>query len=125
MNTIIPKYKGSVVLVDFWATWCVPCLNAHYDIKPIKDELKEKGVVFVYLTDSSSPKPLWEGKIKGIGGEHYYLTESEWNYVLDSFSFTGIPSYLIYDKTGQLKHKFTGFPGTDKMREMIEALLHE
>lgn len=125
MNTIIPKYKGSVVLVDFWTTWCVPCLNAHYDIKPIKDELKEKGVVFVYFTDSSSPKPLWEGKIKGIGGEHYYLTESEWNYVLDSFSFTGIPSYLIYDKTGQLKHKFTGFPGTDKMREMIEALLHE
>jgi thiol-disulfide isomerase/thioredoxin len=125
MNTIIAKYKGSVVLVDFWATWCIPCMNAHKDMKPIKDELKDKGVVFVYLTDGSSPKPLWEGKIKGIGGEQYYLTDGEWNYVMDSFSFERIPSYLIYDTNGQLIHKFTGFPGTDKMREMIEALLHK
>jgi thiol-disulfide isomerase/thioredoxin len=124
MNTIIAKYKGSVVLVDFWATWCIPCMNAHKYMKPLKDELKGKGVVFVYLTNGSSPKPLWEGKIKDIGGEQYYLTDGEWDYVLNSFSFDGIPSYLIYDKTGQLKHKFTGFPGTDKMREMIETLLH-
>ena len=42
---------------------------------------------------------------------------------MDSFDFTAIPSYLIYDKKGQLKQKFTGFPGTDKMMEMIEPLL--
>jgi len=101
----------------------MPCMNAHMDMKPLKDELKDKGVVFVYLTDGSSPKPLWEGKIKSIGGEQYYFTDSQWKYVMDSFSFTAIPTYLIYDKTGQLKHKFTGFPGTDKMREMIGELL--
>jgi thiol-disulfide isomerase/thioredoxin len=124
IDIIIAKYKGSVVLVDFWATWCSPCMNAHKDMEPFKEELKGKGVVFVYLTNGSSPKPLWEGKIKSIGGEQYYLADGEWDYILNSFSFTGIPSYLIYDKTGQLKNKFTGFPGTDKMREMIEALLH-
>jgi thiol-disulfide isomerase/thioredoxin len=124
IDTVIAKYKGSVVLVDFWATWCTPCMNAHKDMIPLKDELKDKGVVFVYLTNGSSPKPLWEGKIKGIGGEQYYLADGEWDYILNSFSFTGIPSYLIFDKTGQLKHKFTAYPGTDKMREMIEALLH-
>jgi hypothetical protein len=95
-------------------------MNAHEDMKPLKDELKDKGVIFVYLTNGSSPKPLWEGKIKGIGGEQYYLADSEWDHILNSFNFTGIPSYLIYNKTGQLIHKFTGFPGTDKMREMIE-----
>jgi len=42
---------------------------------------------------------------------------------MNSFGFTAIPSYLVYDKKGQLKQKFTGFPGTDKMREMIVALL--
>jgi len=47
-------------------------------------------------------------KIKGIGGEQYYLTEGEWNFLMDSFSFSGIPLF-DYDKTGQLKHKFTGF----------------
>ena len=124
IDTIIAKYKGSVVLVDFWATWCTPCMNAHKDMKPLKAELKDKGVVFVYLTNGSSPRPLWEGKIKDIGGEQYYLTDGEWEFVLNSFSFNSIPSYLIYDKTGQLEHKFTAFPGTDKMREMIEALLN-
>lgn len=123
-DTIIAKYKGSVVLVDFWATWCTPCMNAHKDMEPLKAELKGKGVVFVYLTNGSSPRPLWEGKIKGIGGEQYYLTDGEWKFVLNSFSFNSIPSYLIYDKTGQLKHMFTGFPGTDKMKEMIEAFLN-
>jgi thiol-disulfide isomerase/thioredoxin len=123
IDAIIAKYKGSVVLVDFWATWCGPCMNAMVDMKPVKTELKGKGVVFVYLSNISSPKPLWEGTIKGIGGEQYYLMANEWESVMDKFGFTGIPSYLIYDKSGKLKQKFTGFPGTDKMRGMLKELL--
>lgn len=123
MNTLIAKYKGKVVLVDFWATWCSPCMAAMTDMKPIKTELKDKGVVFIYLTNSSSPKPLWQGKIKSIGGEQYYFTANEWEYVTDNFGFKGIPSYLIYDKNGVLKHKFTAYPGTDTMRKMIKELL--
>ncbi len=125
IDAIISNYKGSVVLVDFWATWCNPCMDAHSDMKPMKDGLIDKDIVFVYLTDGSSPKPLWEGKIKDIGGEQYYLTDDEFNFLLESFGFTGIPSYLVYDKNGQLKNKFTGFPGTDKMTEMIDILLPE
>lgn len=123
MDSIIAKYKGSPVLVDLWATWCGPCLNAMREMNPLKAELKYKGVVFVYLTNSSSPKPEWEGKIKGIGGNHFYLADNEWNYLMENFGFKGIPSYLIYDKKGLLKHQFTSYPGNDKMREMIEALL--
>ena len=124
METIISKYRGKVVLVDFWATWCGPCKRAISDIKPLKAELKDKGVVFVYISDESSPRTTWEYEIKAIGGEQYYLTKTEVNYFLDSFGFNGIPSYLIYDKNGELKHKFTGFPSVEKMREMIEENLH-
>ncbi len=123
MDSIIAKYKESVVFVDFWATWCGPCLNAMREMNPLKAELKYKGVVFVYLTNGSSPKPEWEGKIKGIGSDHYYLSDSEWDYAMENFGFKGIPSYLIYDKKGILKHKFTGYPGTEKMKKMIEEML--
>jgi thiol-disulfide isomerase/thioredoxin len=123
METIISKYRGKVVLVDFWATWCVPCKEAISEMKPLKAELKDKGVVFVYITDVSSPRIRWEYEIKAIGGEQYYLTQSELNYIIDSIEFKGIPSYLIYNKNGELKHKFNGFPGVDEMREKIKVLL--
>lgn len=123
MNTIMVKYAGKVVMVDLWATWCAPCMKAHEEMKPIKEKLKNEGVTFVYVTDTSSPKQLWEGKIKGIGGEQYYLTHNEIVSIMDRFGFDAFPTYLIYDKKGLLKYKFTGFPGNEKIKNLLEKLL--
>ena len=123
MDAVVSKYQGKVVVVDFWATWCAPCLDAMEEYRTVKGDLKGKDVVFVYITNGSSPKKLWEEKIKGIGGEHYYVNGDEWYYLMDSFGFEGIPSYIIFDKKGKLCHKFTGYPGNEKMQKMIEELL--
>ena len=123
MDAIISKYKGKTVIVDFWATWCGPCLAAMTKFRIVKGELKGKDVVFVYLTDRSSPQKLWEEKIKGIGGEHYYLHDEEWRHLMESFGFSSIPSYVIFDTQGEIRHKFTGYPGNEKMQAMIEELM--
>jgi thioredoxin-related protein len=93
--------------------------------RELKQDMLNKAVVFVYIADTSSPKKLWEKKIPGIGGEHYYLTGEEWESISysDKYGFEGIPTYLVFDKNGELKHKITLYPGNDEMRSIIEKLL--
>ncbi|MGF1923257.1 MAG: TlpA family protein disulfide reductase [Bacteroidia bacterium] len=123
IETILEKYKGKAIFVDLWATWCAPCLDAMQEFRSTKNEFRDKNVAFVYLTNASSPRKLWEEKIKGIGGEHYYLTDSQWYHVMDKFGFEAIPSYLLFNKEGVIINKFTAFPGSEKVKDMIKDLL--
>lgn len=123
METILAKYKGRVVFIDLWATWCAPCLEAIKEFRSTKSDFSDKDVVFVYVTNGSSPKKLWEEKILGIGNEHYYLTDAQWNYMMKKFDFKYIPSYLLYNKEGILINKFSAFPGNTAVKEMIDGLL--
>ncbi len=123
IETILSKYKNKVILIDLWATWCQPCLNAMDRFKAAKGTYLDKDVVFVYVTNTSSPYKLWNEKIKGIGNEHYYLSGPQWVYLMEQFQFDAIPSYLLYNKKGELVNKFTAFPENKEVTDMIDELL--
>lgn len=122
-ESIISKFRGKVLLVDFWATWCGPCRAANKEMKPMKENLKEKDIVYVYITGETSDKPTWEQMIPDLHGEHFYLTQEQWEYLGNSLDISGVPTYYIIDREGNTAFRSVGYPGTSKMKEELEKAL--
>jgi thiol-disulfide isomerase/thioredoxin len=123
-DTIMKKYKGNVVFIDFWATWCGPCRSGMQTMKPLKEELKNMKIKFVYLTYPSSPKTTWETMIPDIDGEHYYLTQDEWNTIASRFKVSGIPHYVLVDKSGKVVNEKVYLTSSNvELKKMFEPYL--
>ena len=120
LPTILDRYKGKTVLIDIWATWCVPCRSAIEQMKPMKQELEGKDIVYIYLTSPTSPFQDWEELIPEIHGEHYYLTEEQLNHILQQYGEQAYPTYAIYNPKGERTYLTTGFPGVEAMKKELE-----
>jgi thiol-disulfide isomerase/thioredoxin len=121
-SSIINDHKGKPMLVDLWATWCPPCRAAMKSIIPIKEKMHGK-VAFVYVTGPSSPADTWNNMIKDIHGDHYYVSEEQWNTLLNQFESQGIPTYIIVDSNGSITNTHIGFPGEELLQKELEDLI--
>lgn len=123
--SLLKPFAGKVVLVDFWATWCGPCRMAMKEMEPAKKKYEGKDVVFVYVTDESSPLATWQNMIPDIHGEHYRLKQEQFVYLRDKFGARGVPSYMVINKSGEQVYFQVGFEGAYKICGLIDDELNK
>ncbi|BDD12657.1 hypothetical protein FUAX_50890 (plasmid) [Fulvitalea axinellae] len=99
---MIRPLKGKVVLVDFWNTWCGPCLDMHQKLKPLKKDMEGKDVEFLYIADVSSPLKSWRTFADGMKGKHHRVSKEEWQALKAKFGISGIPHLALIGKDGRI-----------------------
>lgn len=128
LETIKKNYTGKVAFFDFWATWCPPCRAAMRDVDQIKPELQKQGAVFVYITGETSPEDEWKNSLTEIHGEHYRLTDKQWNEINNNLHMPGIPAYFLLDRKGEIAFENLtegGYPGNEVVKEVITKALNK
>lgn len=103
----LSAYKGKVVMVDFWASWCVPCRKSFPWLDKMQNTLKSKGLVIIGVNvdentqDANDFLQKYPANFKiifdpvGSHAEHYNVM--------------GMPSSLIFDRQGNLVEQHVGF----------------
>lgn len=112
LNDIFRKYKGKVIYVDFWASWCVPCRAEMPNATVLKENLKGKDIVFLYFGYNDKEKAWLKAREQlSVEGEHYFLNETMRKEADALFGINGMPHYAIIDKNGVIVNKRADRPG--------------
>ena len=103
---ILKPCEGKVVYLDVWGTWCGPCKKEMEYVSAIKQAMKDKEVVFLYLANGS-PEVSWKNIIKeySLTGEqvvHYNLPNKLQNILEKYLQIKHYPTYLLIDRNGEI-----------------------
>lgn len=115
-----PKdFPGQVVVIDFWATWCVPCHVQARILEPVHRDLKGKGVQFLAANVGEEPETVRKF-VKEKPFPYPVLLDPE-DKVSSSLGVLALPTLIVVDKKGKISYVHSGLADADTVRKAIKA----
>lgn len=124
VKDVLALFKGKVIYIDFWGSWCGPCISSLPNNFRTQTEFAEKDVAFLFLGGNDLEK-YWLRAIKKneISGHHYLMSDEMLKEASALFEISGFPSYSLVDKEGNIVDNKPGKYANQELFDKIEGLL--
>lgn len=115
----LSSFKGSLVYVDVWATWCGPCLGEIPALKKLEEDYHGKNITFLSVSVDED-KDSWMKMVdeKDLGG--IQLWADGWSQVTKDYAIFGIPRFMLISSDGIVISPDAPRPSSDKVRDLID-----
>ena len=119
----LSDYKGKVIMLNFWATWCGPC---QYEIPmfiKLQEKYRDKGLVFLGVSvDDEAPALQAYAKEKKMN--YPVLVGADQNELQEAYGpMVGIPTTILIGRDGSICTKYMGAQSEERFERDIKALL--
>lgn len=117
----LEDFRGQVVVLNFWASWCGPCAYEAPDLQYLWEEYEDDGVVFIGIAYADNgPNSLRFLEEYGIT---YYNAPDVGTFISELYNIQGVPETFIIDQNGEVTHFFYAPVNETLIRESLDPLI--
>lgn len=118
----LSDYKGKVVLLNFWATWCVPCRAEMPDLVKLQNEYRSKGLQIVGLTYPDYTRAAVRNVVRRLRLNYPILLGSRG--IADKYDVGEVmPTTIVIDREGRIRTRILGILEPDEFEQSVKPLL--
>jgi len=114
-------FEGKVLLLEFWATWCSPCVAQARILEPIHRDFDERGVEFVAISLGEDAATV-RSYVERTPFPYRVLIDPD-DELSGRLGIFALPTVMIVDRTGRIAYQQPGLSGGDVIRKVLEEAL--
>ena len=118
----LSDFRGQAVFLDFWASWCGPCIEALPHLEEIKQRTRDQKVIFLNI--SLDPADEWRQAVAehGLTGVHVHAPDGWQSAVAQLYQVRGIPSYFLVGPDGRIDDRVDHVFDVEEVVSRIEEV---